>query len=176
METNISTKACIPPGMWMTKLDLSDAYLHIPISRACSKYLRFVWNDNIYQLLALLFGLAVAPQVLAEFSDSSNSRAYPVCSGPLLFGRLTLGTNFSRLGSLSSYFSAFRLPCTRSFSSRVGKGNPRRVWSLAEQQEHINILEMRIALLALQALGTPQLSKASMLATHNATVVTYLKN
>lgn len=113
METNISTKACIPPGMWMTKLDLSDAYLHIPISRACSKYLRFVWNDNIYQLLALLFGLAVAPQVLAEFSDSSNSRAYPVCSGPLLFGRLTLGTNFSRLGSLSSYFSAFRLPCTR---------------------------------------------------------------
>jgi hypothetical protein len=41
-ETNKSIRACILPGMLTTKLDLSDAYFHIPISLASRKFLRFV--------------------------------------------------------------------------------------------------------------------------------------
>jgi hypothetical protein len=62
METNRSIRACILPGMLTTKLDLSDAYFHIPISLASRKFLRFVWNNKVYQFLAVTFGLAVAPQ------------------------------------------------------------------------------------------------------------------
>jgi hypothetical protein len=62
METNRSIGACILPGMLTTKLDLSDAYFHIPISLASRKFLRFVWNNKVYQFLAVTFGLAVAPQ------------------------------------------------------------------------------------------------------------------
>jgi hypothetical protein len=39
MEINRYIRACILPGMLTTKLDLSEAYFHIPISLA-SKYLR----------------------------------------------------------------------------------------------------------------------------------------
>ena len=39
METNRSIRACILPGMLTTKLDLSDAYFHIPISLASRKFL-----------------------------------------------------------------------------------------------------------------------------------------
>ena len=66
METNRSIRACILPGMLTTKLDLSDAYFHIPISLASRKFLRFVWNNKVYQFLAVPFGLAVAPQVFTR--------------------------------------------------------------------------------------------------------------
>jgi hypothetical protein len=52
--------------MLTTKLDLSDAYFHIPISLASRKFLRFVWNNKVYQFLAVSFGLAVAPQVFTR--------------------------------------------------------------------------------------------------------------
>lgn len=50
------------------------------------------------------------------------------------------------------------------------------VWSLAQQQEHINILEMRAVLLALQFFKTLLVSQTLVLATDNTTVVAYLKN
>ena len=65
METNRSIRGCILPGMLTTKLDLSDAYFHIPISLASRKFLRFVWNNKVYQFLTVPFGLAVAPQVFS---------------------------------------------------------------------------------------------------------------
>jgi hypothetical protein len=37
------------PGMLTTKLDLSDAYFHIPISLVSRKFLRFVWKNKVYQ-------------------------------------------------------------------------------------------------------------------------------
>jgi hypothetical protein len=49
--------------MLTTKLDLSNAYFHIPISLASRKFLRFVWNNRVYQFLTVPFGLAVAPHV-----------------------------------------------------------------------------------------------------------------
>ena len=52
--------------MLTTKLDLSDAYFHIPISLASRKFLRFVWNNKVYQFLAVPFDLAVAPQVFTR--------------------------------------------------------------------------------------------------------------
>jgi hypothetical protein len=50
------------------------------------------------------------------------------------------------------------------------------VWSLVQQQEHINLLEMRAVLLALQHFKTLLVSKAVVLATDNTTVVAYLQN
>jgi hypothetical protein len=66
METNRSIRACILPGMLTTKLDLSNAYFHIPISLASRKFLRFVWNNRVYQFLTVPFGLAVAPHVFTR--------------------------------------------------------------------------------------------------------------
>ena len=66
METNRSIGASILPGMWSTSLDLTDAYFHCPISVAFRKYLRFVWDNKVFQFRALPFGLAIAPLVFTK--------------------------------------------------------------------------------------------------------------
>ena len=50
------------------------------------------------------------------------------------------------------------------------------VWSHVQQQEHINLLEMRAVLLALQHFKTLLVLKSVVLATDNTTVVAYLQN
>ena len=319
METNRSIRACILPGMLTTKLDLSDAYFHIPISLASRKFLRFVWNNKVYQFLAVPFGLAVAPQVftrvfqtviahlhtlsiqahsylndslLKEFDSEILSRH------TFLFIRLLLDLGFliswkrsqilpsqdflflgehyrTDLGLIFPPEEKFQSLCqkilifsnspsvtARQFSQLLGFLNSladvvplgrlhirplqfflqghwdsasqvwealvpilpvllphldwwtRRenvltgvallhpvpsltlytdsslqgwgaflegksvsgVWSLVQQQEHINLLEMRAVLLALQHFKTLLVSKAVVLATDNTTVVAYLQN
>jgi hypothetical protein len=66
METNRSIRASILPGLWSTSLDLTDAYFHCPISVAFRKYLRFVWDNKVFQFRALPFGLAIAPLVFTK--------------------------------------------------------------------------------------------------------------
>ena len=317
METNRSIRACILPGMLTTKLDLSDAYFHIPISLASRKFLRFVWNNKVYQFLAIPFGLAVAPQVFTQVfqtvlpaysvdsssflsgrfssegirfrnSCSSYLPVYQTSSGPRLpyflekvsdtsFPRLPVfgGTLQTDLGLIFPPEEKFQSLCqkilifsnsssvtARQFSQLLGFLNSLAdvvplgrlhirplqfflqehwnsasqvwealvpilpvllphldwwtcrknvltgvallhpvpsltlytdsslqgweaflegksvsgVWSLVQQQEHINLLEMRAVLLALQHFKTLLVSKAVVLATDNTTVVAYLQN
>ena len=51
------------PGEWVASIDLSDAYLHIPIHPNSRKYLRFCYKAQVFQFTSLPFGLATAPQV-----------------------------------------------------------------------------------------------------------------
>ena len=48
---------------WVSLIDLSDAYLHIPIHPTSRKYLRFCYKAQVFQFTSLPFGLATAPQV-----------------------------------------------------------------------------------------------------------------
>ena len=51
------------PGEWVLSIDLSDAYLHIPIHPNSRKYLRFCYKAQVFQFTSLPFGLATARQV-----------------------------------------------------------------------------------------------------------------
>jgi hypothetical protein len=66
METNRSIISCIHPGMWTTSLDLMDAYFHIPIAPPFRKFLRFVWDNTVYQFRTLPFGISTAPLVFTR--------------------------------------------------------------------------------------------------------------
>lgn len=46
---------------FMTKIDIKDAYLHIPIAREHQPFLRFNFRETTYQFLVLCFGLTTAP-------------------------------------------------------------------------------------------------------------------
>jgi hypothetical protein len=61
METNRPIRSCIHPGMWTINLDLMDAYFHIPIAPPFRKFLRFVWDNTVYQFRTLPFGISTAP-------------------------------------------------------------------------------------------------------------------
>ena len=63
METPASIRTSLIPGEWVSSIDLSDAYLHIPIHPLSRKYLRFCHRSQVFQFTSLPFGLATAPQV-----------------------------------------------------------------------------------------------------------------
>ena len=68
METPRSIRESIRQGDWATSLDLKDAYFHIPIHRNFRKFLRFIWNDKVFQFRALPFGLSLAPWVFTKIT------------------------------------------------------------------------------------------------------------
>ena len=63
METPESIRTSLIPGEWVSLIDLSDAYLHIPIHPNSRKYLRFCYRSQVFQFTSLPFGLATASQV-----------------------------------------------------------------------------------------------------------------
>ena len=63
METPESIRTSLIPGEWVSSIDLSDAYLHIPIHPNSRKYRRFCHRSQVFQFTSLPFGLATAPQV-----------------------------------------------------------------------------------------------------------------
>jgi hypothetical protein len=66
MLTTRELALTLEKGMWATSIDLSDAYLHIPIHPQSRKYLRFVHNGVAYQFRALPFGLSDSPCVFTR--------------------------------------------------------------------------------------------------------------
>ena len=49
------------PGEWVSSIDLSDAYLHIPIHPNSGKYLRFCHRFQVFQFNSLPFRLHSPP-------------------------------------------------------------------------------------------------------------------
>ena len=77
METPESIRTSLIPWEWVSLIDLSDAYLHIPIHPNSRKYLRFYYRSLVFQFTSLSFGLATAPPCL--YNDCKGSEA----NGPL---------------------------------------------------------------------------------------------
>ena len=61
METAESIRKSIRKGEWVTLIDLTDAYFHVPIHPQSQKYLRFQTKKEVFQFRALPFGVATAP-------------------------------------------------------------------------------------------------------------------
>ena len=61
MEAQRKVKDAVQLNDWAFSLDLTDAYLHVPIHRGSCKYLRFTLRGRVYQFKALPFGLSTSP-------------------------------------------------------------------------------------------------------------------
>ena len=51
---------------FLTKVDLRDGYLTVPISIPHPKFLRFIWRDTLWEFSCLPFGLRSAPRVFTK--------------------------------------------------------------------------------------------------------------
>ena len=69
METDRSIRQQLQQGEWTTSIDLSDAYLHIPVAPAYRKYLRLHIQGQSLQFRAMCFGLNIAPRVFTKLLD-----------------------------------------------------------------------------------------------------------
>ena len=66
MDTFVKVLNLVKPKDWAISLDLSDAYLHIPIFVKHRKFLRFCINKKCYQFKSLCFGPTCAPRVFSK--------------------------------------------------------------------------------------------------------------
>ncbi|XP_053296886.1 uncharacterized protein LOC128456655 [Pleuronectes platessa] len=71
MLTHSTLIRLIRPGDWFTSIDLKDAYFHIPIYPPHRKYLRFAFQDTVYEYLVLPFGLSLSPRVFVKCVDAA---------------------------------------------------------------------------------------------------------
>jgi len=51
---------------WMASMDLKDAYLSVTVWEGHRKYLRFMWQDTMFEFQSLPFGLCSAPRVFTK--------------------------------------------------------------------------------------------------------------
>ena len=54
---------------WAVSIDLTDAYLHVPIHPISRKYLRFVYDHQVFQFTALPFGMSLSPWIFTELMN-----------------------------------------------------------------------------------------------------------
>ena len=66
MENILSLRDVLKKGDSMSKIDLKDAYMTVPMARVHQKYLRFQWQKRIYEFKSLPFGLTPAPLVFTK--------------------------------------------------------------------------------------------------------------
>ena len=66
MFTTNSVLSSVRKGDYAFKIDLQDAYFHVPIHPSSRKYLRFAFENKVYQFRVLPFGLNTAPQVFTR--------------------------------------------------------------------------------------------------------------
>ena len=69
METQRKVKDAVQLNDWAFSLDLTDAYLHIPIHYRSRKFLRFTLRGRVYQFKALPFGLSTSPFVFTRLME-----------------------------------------------------------------------------------------------------------
>jgi hypothetical protein len=70
MDNFFFIKEGLEVGLWACSLDLSDAYLHIPIQEVHRKFLQFaLQTEEIFQFWALCSGLGPAPTVFTKMKS-----------------------------------------------------------------------------------------------------------
>ncbi|KAG1252706.1 hypothetical protein G6F68_011662 [Rhizopus microsporus] len=66
METIREVAHLLRKNDYLVSVDLSDAFLHIPVHPDSRKFLRFKWKSQIYQYTTTPFGLAPVPYLFTK--------------------------------------------------------------------------------------------------------------
>ena len=66
MENLVTLKSLLNKGDYMINLDLTDAYLTVPMHPDSRKFLRFLLGDKTYEFTEMPFGLNVAPRLFTK--------------------------------------------------------------------------------------------------------------
>ena len=70
MFTTSSVLSSVEKGDYAFNIVLQDAYFHVPIHPSSRKYLRFAFENRVYQFQVLPFGLNTAPQVFTRLGHT----------------------------------------------------------------------------------------------------------
>lgn len=82
-------------GSYMVNIDLKEAYFLVPIHKSHTKFLRFYLDDNLYEFVALPFGLCSAPYIFTKILQpvAAHLRSQGLLSVRYLDDFLCLGSS-----------------------------------------------------------------------------------
>src|SRR4051794_10352144 len=66
MENIGILRKAIQKNDWTVKIDIKDAYLHVPMHADSKRFLAFRWKGKTYQFKAMPFGISSAPRVFTK--------------------------------------------------------------------------------------------------------------
>ena len=66
IETISVARELINSNDYLASVDLSDAYVSIPIHESYRKFLRFIWREQLYEFVSLPFGYTLAPRTFTK--------------------------------------------------------------------------------------------------------------
>ena len=66
MENLLVVRDIIRRNDFLTSLDIADAYLHIPVSKAAGRFTCTIWKGAVWRWRALPFGLSEAPRIFTK--------------------------------------------------------------------------------------------------------------
>jgi hypothetical protein len=66
MDTAQMLRTALRGGMWAVRVDIQDAYLHVPVAIGRRPFLRFFYREVHYQWAVLPFGLNVSPRIFTK--------------------------------------------------------------------------------------------------------------
>ena len=72
MEGIATVRHTIHEGDWLTKLDLKDAYLTVPVFEAHFKFLQFEWGSDLFEFVSIPFRLSSATWVFTKLLSSGS--------------------------------------------------------------------------------------------------------
>ncbi len=72
IETNQFALELIRPKCYMASIDLKDAYFAIPIAVEHRKFLRFLWQHNLFEFTCLPFCLSMCPKGFHKGNETFN--------------------------------------------------------------------------------------------------------
>ena len=61
-------------GWWGAKIDLKDAYFHLPLGEAIKPYIRMEVDNQVWEFQAGCFGLNLMPQIFMEVMKTFEKR------------------------------------------------------------------------------------------------------
>ena len=76
METVKSVRQSIMVNDWSVSIDLTDAYLHVPIHPISRKYLWFVYEHQVFQFTALPFRMSLSHKINGSNSSPLTSTCH----------------------------------------------------------------------------------------------------
>ncbi len=93
------------PNAWMAKIDLEDAYYMVSVHKSHRKYLRFLFENELYEYNCLPFGLCTAPRIFTKIMRPVITvlRSRGFLSNIYLDDLLLLGTSYASCQENISY-------------------------------------------------------------------------
>jgi hypothetical protein len=76
MESTETIRSYLKKDMWVTSIDLSDAYYHILVHPKFRKYMRFSINQNVFQYRTMVMGLTSSPRLFTKVIKCVKSIAH----------------------------------------------------------------------------------------------------